>query len=644
MDGWRYVGAGFICALASLVAATGSAHADSIDAQRQRYQQVKQAWDSNQMDVVSQLMPTLRDYPLYPYLEYRALSQDLSQASTAQVKAFMDANPTLMPARSLSARFVNELAQRQDWQGLLAFSPQPPKPVSARCNFYYAKWATGAQQAAWDGAKEIWLNGHSLPESCNKLFSVWDQAGQRGPLAILERMRLAMKEDNTNLVNALSKQLPIEYQTMGSALAALQDNPATLEGFARSVGPTDLTRQATIISFARLARDDVENARAMLPTLVRLQKMDDGDRLDLEESVAWRLMGTDATPEQAAWRDNVILRGHSTALLERRIRMSLGQGDMRAVAAWLDRLPEDARQKEEWRYWRAVLLINQGRKSDGEPILRDLMQGRGFYPMVAAQELGVNYAVNVARAVAPAPELIKRPEIARVRELMYWNMDNLARNEWSSLVASLSRTEQEGLARYAFEQQWPDLSVQATITGKLWDHLEERFPLAWHNEFRRATDDKGISQSYAMAIARQESAWNPKALSPVGAAGLMQLMPATAKHTAEMFNISSYMNTSQLLDPQTNIELGTTYLEYVYQMFGRNRILSSVAYNAGPGRVNTWLGNSAGRIDAVAFIESIPFSETRGYVKNVLAYDVFYRYFLRQPAKVLTDAEWQRRY
>lgn len=644
VDKWRFLGAGGMVVSALIAGGAGSARADTIDAQRMRYQQVKQAWDGNQMDVVAQLMPGLRDYPLYPYLQYRELSQNISSASMTDIKTFTDANPTLPPAHTLATRFVNELANRQDWQGLLMFSPEPPKPVSARCNFYYAKWATGQQQAAWDGAKEIWLNGHSLPDSCTKLFTVWDQAGQRGPLAILERMRLAMKEGNTGLVNALSKQLPIEYQTMGNALAALQDNPATLEGFARSVGPTDLTRQATIVTFSRLARDDVENARAMLPTLVRLQKMSDSDRLDMEEAIAWRLMGTDATPEQAAWRDNVILRGHSTTLLERRIRMSLGQGDMRGVAAWLDRLPDDARQNDEWRYWQAVILINQGRKSEGDAILRDLMQGRGFYPMVAAQELGAHYVVNVARAVQPSPELIKRPEIARVRELMYWNMDNLARNEWSALVSSLSRPEQEGLARFAFLQQWPDLSVQATISGKLWDHLEERFPLAWHNDFRRATDDKGISQSYAMAIARQESAWNPKAQSPVGAAGLMQLMPSTAKHTAQMFNISSYMNTSQLLDPQTNIQLGTTYLEYVYQMFGRNRILSSVAYNAGPKRVTTWLDNSAGRIDAVAFIESIPFSETRGYVKNVLAYDVFYRYFLRQPAKVLTDAEWQRRY
>ncbi len=620
------------------------AQADSLEAQRQRYQQVKSAWDAQQMDVVAQLLPTLRDYPLYPYLAYRQLSHDLSQVSPDQITAFIQANPTLPPARSLAARYVNELANRQDWYSLLAFSPQPPKPVAARCNYYYAKWATGKPQEAWDGARDIWLNGHSLPDSCNKLFGVWDQAGERSPLATLERIRLAMKEGNTGLVNYLSKQLPAEYQTMGNALAELQDNPATLPDFARSVGPTDLTRQATQIAFARLARTDVENARSLIPIVARAQQMRDSERLALEESVAWRLMGTDANPEQARWRDGVILRGHSTELLERRIRMSLGQGNMQEVRAWLERLPEEDRQKDEWRYWRGRLLMDAGQRAQGEGLLRPLMQARGFYPMAAAEALGQRYVINVARAATPDPALAREPAIARVRELMYWNMDNLARSEWSALVASRSRPQQEQLARYAFLQQWPDLSVQATITGKLWDHLEERFPLAWHQMFRQATNDKGISQSYAMAIARQESAWNPKVRSPVGAAGLMQLMPSTAQHTAQMFNMANYTQPGQLLDPQINIALGTTYLEYVYQMFGRNRILASIAYNAGPGRVNSWLNTSAGRADAIAFIESIPFSETRGYVKNVLAYDVFYRYFLRQPAKLLTDAEWQRRY
>ena len=101
---------------------------------------------------------------------------------------------------------------------------------------------------------------------------------------------------------------------------------------------------------------------------------------------------------------------------------------------------------------------------------------------------------------------------------------------------------------------------------------------------------------------------------------------------------------NQLLDPETNINIGTQYLESVYQQFGDNRIFSSAAYNAGPGRVRTWLGNSAGRIDAVAFVESIPFSETRGYVKNVLAYDAYYRYFMGDKPWLMTRNEWQRRY
>lgn len=124
----------------------------------------------------------------------------------------------------------------------------------------------------------------------------------------------------------------------------------------------------------------------------------------------------------------------------------------------------------------------------------------------------------------------------------------------------------------------------------------------------------------------------------------MQIMPGTATHTVGMFNIAGYGGPSQLLDPETNINIGTSYLQYVYQQFGNNRIYASAAYNAGPGRVRTWRSNSAGRIDAVAFIESIPFSETRGYVKNVLSYDAYYRYFMGEKAGMLTDAEWQQRY
>ncbi|HDT6545352.1 TPA: murein transglycosylase [Kluyvera ascorbata] len=637
---WR-----LLAASACLLTISSVARADSLDQQRSRYAQIKQAWDNRQMDVVEQLMPTLRDYPLYPYLQYRQITSDLMNTPTLAVSNFVQANPTLPPARTLKNRFVNELARRQDWRGLLAFSSDKPGTAEAQCNYYYAKYNVGDTQGAWEGAKTLWLTGQSRPNACDPLFSAWRASGTQDPLAYLERIRLAMKAGNTSLVKALASQMPAEYQTIATAITDLANNPNTVLTFARTTGATDFTRQLAAVAFTSVARQDVENARLMIPMLVQAQQLNDEQAQELRDTVAWRLMGTDVTDEQARWRDDAIMRSQSTSLVERRVRMALGTGDRSGLNTWLARLPMEAKEKDEWRYWQADLLMERGRDDEARSILLSLMQQRGFYPMVAAQRLGEPYALRVEKAPgAISSALTGGAEMARVRELMYWNQDNTARSEWANLVSSRTQTEQAQLARYAFDQHWWDLSVQATIAGKLWDNLQERFPLAYNDLFVRYTSGKDIPQSYAMAIARQESAWNPKVKSPVGASGLMQIMPGTATHTVKMFNLPGYSNPVQLLDPETNINIGTSYLQYVYQQFENNRIFASAAYNAGPGRVRTWLGNSAGRIDAVAFIESIPFSETRGYVKNVLAYDAYYRHFMGQKEDVLSSNEWQRRY
>lgn len=637
---WRLLAAS-VC----LLTVNSLAHADSLDEQRSRYLQVKQAWDNRQMDVVAQLMPTLKDYPLYPYLEYRQLTDDLMNEPAITVTNFVRANPTLPPARTLQNRFVNELARREDWRGLLAFSPEKPGTTEAQCNYYYAKYSTGLTQDAWNGAKDLWLTGKSQPNACDKLFSAWRASGTQDPLAYLERIRLAMKAGNTGLVKALAAQMPGDYLTMAAAVTDLASNPQNVLTFARTTGATDFTRQMAAVAFASVARQDAENARLMIPSLVQAQQLNEAQTQELRDIVAWRLMDNNITSEQARWRDDAIMRTESTSLLERRVRMAIGAGDRRGLNTWLSRLPMDAKEKDEWRYWQADLLMERGRDAEAKEILHSLMQQRGFYPMVAAQRLGEDYPLRVEKAEGTiAPLLVNGQEMARVRELMYWGLDNTARSEWANLVSSRTKNEQAQLARYAFDRDWWDLSVQATIAGKLWDNLQERFPLAYRDLYVRYTSGKDISQSYAMAISRQESAWNPKVRSPVGATGLMQLMPATAAHTVKMFNIPGYSSQSQLLDPETNINIGISYLQYVYQQFGNNRIYASAAYNAGPGRVRTWRSNSAGRLDAVAFVESIPFSETRSYVKNVLAYDAYYRYFMGDKPVILSDSEFRQRY
>ncbi|WP_099118039.1 murein transglycosylase [Xenorhabdus ishibashii] len=639
MSKWQH----FVMTVSMVSVVAGAAHADSLDAQRQRYQEIKQAWDTKNMAEVTRLMPTLKNYPLYPYLEYRQLSQDLATTTPQQVQNFINIHPTLPPARSLASRFINILADNGDWNSLLAFSPNPPNTVAERCDYYFAQWATGHQQVAWQGAQEIWLNGSSLPDRCNKLLTAWDQAGYLSANLILQRIELAMKANNATLVAYLAKRLPLRYQSLSANLLKLQHDPTFVEKFATTTTPTEFTRSVIITNFSRFARSNTELARVSIPTLSRSQKMDDVERQQLKDIVAWQLMG-DITPEQAKWRDDTIRHSHSIKLIERRARLALRDSDHAGFEKWISLLPQKALQQDEWQYWSAIILLNRGKSAEGKAILRKLTEHRGFYPMVAAQKLHISYPLIINKSERPDRSIANMPTIKRIRELLYWNMDNLARSEWLLLVSSQDRVKQEQLARYAFEQHWPSFSVQATITGKMWDHLEERFPMAWKNEFAHFTSDKNISPSYAMAIARQESAWDPQARSSKGASGLMQIMPKTAEHTVKSKKIQGYASSNQLMNPITNIKIGTAYLESVYQRFDNNRILASAAYNAGPANVERWLANTAGKIDPIAFIESIPFAETRSYVKNVLAYDMFYHNFMGKVPNVLTNAEWQRRY
>ena len=627
-----------------------SAYADSLDEQRVRYQQVKQAWDSNQMADVHRLMPTLKKYPLYPYLEYRQMIQDLASLSSKDVTRFIEAHPTLPLNTNLSRHFASELARRQNWQGLLHFVKEEPKPVIARCQYHYAQWATGNKQAAFAGVNEIWLNGKSLPKECDSLFYVWNKAGHQTVDITLQRLLLAAQvgKEGKGIVTYLTKQLSENKKALADDVVKLQDAPANLVEFSKRYPASAYTRQVVLKTFPLFSRQNTSAAKAAIPALVKNQKLTAEQQLVLEKNIAGRLMNRSVSGSDARWRDNLIKKSGDVSLIERRIRLALGDGDYKDLANWLLVLPENAKKKDEWRYWQAALwLDNKSHKSEANKILNELAKARGFYPMVAAQTLKQPYNVyieKVDQAKNADKSVLTRPEMDRVKELLYWQLENQARSEWIRLVASLNKPEQELLARYAFDNNWADLSVQATITGKLWNHLEERFPIAYPTLFKDALVDKSISTPFALAIARQESAWNPQAQSPVGARGLMQLMPYTANDTAKKMDMTTYKSVNQLLDPKTNIQMGTYYLESVYQTFGHNRILAAAAYNAGPHRVNSWLNNSAGRLDAVAFIESIPFTETRGYVKNVLSYDVFYHHFMQQKGTVLTESELQRKY
>ncbi len=201
----------------------------------------------------------------------------------------------------------------------------------------------------------------------------------------------------------------------------------------------------------------------------------------------------------------------------------------------------------------------------------------------------------------------------------------------------LSDAELLALAEVGRRHGWYRMSIQATIDAEHWDQLDLRFPLAFADTMLGHAERRALQPSWLYAVARQESAFMPDGRSRAGALGVMQVMPSTARRTARRFGIP-LSSSWQLLDPETNIAIGTSYLAQMYRRYDGNRVLASAAYNAGPARVDRWLERSA-PTPVDVWIESIPFRETRAYVQNVLAYALIYAHRLGIEQPFLYDHE-----
>ena len=217
------------------------------------------------------------------------------------------------------------------------------------------------------------------------------------------------------------------------------------------------------------------------------------------------------------------------------------------------------------------------------------------------------------------------PEFSRAKELIEIGHLQRAHKEWQFAVNKLDQQGLMALARVANDWGWHNRAIRTIIDANHWNDLSIRFPMPYEKSFGKAASTVKLPSSWLFAIARQESAFSEKAKSSAGARGLMQLMPATAKQTARKIGLKSRGNS--LYDPEFNIKLGSSYLSMMHDRFKKNRALATAAYNAGPHRVDRWI-KSAVALPIDAWIETIPYDETRRYVKNVLAFDAIYQYKL----------------
>ena len=536
--------------------------------------------------------------------------------------------------------------------------------------------------------EQLWLANSKLPNDA-QLWAKWYSDGNRTQDKIYQKAEELFAQNDANGMALLSSELnKIDSAKEDEMVLAnlkrfesLLKNPATLPELADRLPLIEennkiVTKFAVVQTFPRYLRMLSETMKE--PNFAPYQQWAKNWQLTDAQIREWEItfLGhffDNESPNFQQWRDAEILKLKADNLTERRLRMAIWQKT--DLTPWLNALSIEGQQKQEWRYWLAKTIAKRDSKKTKE-ILTALSDERGFYPMLAAAKLDPKTRGNgydfgqpellIAPSISDpywADEFKKvKPALEEIAELRQLERFGPAKQRWRFLLENLSvdakKEKQMALSQYANQQNWFDLGVDGSIIAKAFDYIQLRLPIAYSDYYDIALKSRpalsktkpqaalntNVSKSFAMAISRQESAWNPQAQSSANARGLMQLLPSTAKATADNAKLP-YAGEADLFKPLNNILLGTAHLAELNAKYPNNRILIASAYNAGAHRVEKWLARANGKLEMDEFVASIPFYETRGYVQNVLTYDFYYQILQeKEEPQTFSNEEYDRLY
>lgn len=611
--------------------------------QRKDYAAARKALDQKQLSTYRQLLPKLQQYPLLPYLEYDEIARRLSSFPGKDVTAFLVKYPDSLLADRLTRAWLKTLAQHKRWQEYNDYySTRFNSDAELACHALNARLQTG-DKTALNEVGDLWTIGKSQHDACDPVFAQWNAAGMQTQRLIEVRHLKALTAGNRSLATFLVRQLNPQHQPLAKLLHDVDENPRLLLQKNRFTAQTPRMREILLYGLQKLARQDAKTALDLWVGYDAQQLFTDDERLETQYYLASRLM-RQKYPEEAEKLLSSISSVTRADLAEWLIRDALRKQDWEKAYEWLARLPEESRTTERWSYWQARLMeelkIREINGKTPADIYASVATTRTFYGFLSADKLGFEYGL-VDRPMVVSQAIMDRveqsPGVQRAREF-YVVGDMLSANrEWYHTLRRMTQEEMVAAGRIANVWGWHRHGIQAMIEAQHWDDLQVRFPIAYQEQVNQAASATSINPLLLYAIARQESSFAVDARSPVGATGLMQLMPATAKQTAQRSGIP--FTPQDLLKPEKNIALGSRYLNQLLQQFNGNRILAAAAYNAGPSRVRQWLSKDAAKLPYDVWIETIPFQETRGYVQNVLSFSVIYAYRTGQKQPLVTRQE-----
>lgn len=562
----------------------------------------------------------LDNYPLKPYLEYHRHRALIKSLSPTQANAFIKRYRDIYLASSFKGMWLYELMARGDWREFLKVYDKRNNTALA-CYALRAKIREGKtnNQQLVEKAKSFWLVGKNQPKSCDPVFAWLKDKKILNDSLRWQRARLLIKKNQWRLAAVIAKPLGGSYAKMYQDWVYLRQNPQRIleKRFAQDSAHH---RELAVYAVNRSLVSSVDKALKLWQKVAAKYSFNHQSKRMLLPKIAVR--SAQRHEAQALLLLNALPNSYLTeAARHWRVRSAIRAEDYKAVLSGFSSLTADEKKQDKWQYWQARALMELGHKAQAEAIYSKLATKRGYYNFLAAERIGKHYSFSDSSSpfmTAAIVELAAHSGIIRTRELLVQKEIHFARREWYGATSKLDRQGMLVAAQLAYQWGWYEQSIRMAARSKLFDELKLRFATPHQQWVDYYSSQHQLDSNWAQAIMRRESAYAADARSSVGARGLMQLMPKTAQYVAKKQGWQ-WSGLKALNQPHVNIQYGVAYLAELHQQFSSSLPLATAAYNAGPHRVKRWLPKKKA-LPIDAWVETIPYRETRRYVRAVSEY------------------------
>ena len=594
-------------------------------AQRATYSQALKALREGQTKRFHRLYEQLGDYPLISYLDYHYLVARRGGSHDERIAEFIVKHKDSHLGRRMSKAWLRSLFQRRKYAKLID-AYQEHGDVSLQCLYVRSHIRLKRSTKELEPLlHSIWLHGKSRPKTCDPLLKWFRGNGLTHDL-VWQRIQLSMEKRNTRLARYLKRFLPKRERAWVDLWIQVHRNPKRHLRDRRLKSASPHASRIVAHGIARRAREDPEAAYEWFQGFRKAKVLGLKQIQDLRYRIALEA-ASDGLPLAHSLMDATPPYLRDDTFRHMRLRLALHERDWKRILEAAKELPDAYPYNQMGPYWQARALKQLGRTTESIQLFREIAQRRSYYGFLAAEWLNRPHSLN--DAPVQLKNLAKYPAmLERAREFYYHKSIMNAREEWYDLLAQGDKEQINHAAVAASDWGWHEGAIRAFGKSRYFDDLKRRFPRSHADLFKKEARRNGVDSSLLFAITRRESAFAPDTRSPAGAVGLMQLMPGTARQVARSLKLKR-PRTQSLKKPSLNIRLGSRYIADMLNRYDGNPAMALAAYNAGPGAVDRW--RPAFETDADIWIDTIPFEETRQYVRVVLEYAAIYQWQAGRP-------------